>query len=941
MAIATASTIQSVASAIEGPISVRIVDSPAPRADLFLGGIKNNAPVISLSGDTNEMVSFWPDGAKPRSEVQVAGLQLTWRLKAASGRSLVRTFRLDRTRARVQITTVATLEREGTSAGPLFSEYRFESSGADPKLYVPSAPAGSIYSDDAFLSPVAAVAGGGRRAVIVPDLHLLAESRPFPAVLSGSRRTISYGFHPGIRRVRPGVYEVSDPAATRRMPKMVSWGETVVLSSPPAGSPVTSGLASLLWDIYGRGRIQKSALPQEAPLLYYTKPTYEFAIDEAQAAKVTPEDRKRSRQWWQDEVGGVVVGAPNGKDTVTWGVADNNLRAAWGMRWWSRAMKQADWIAKSEAMLNLYLSCPTGPDGFASSFHISSRSWTRNHSIPSLSVSGTWLLRWVGDFRDLPQEAAIVDRIEELAKLAIGQMQPDGTYRTESGPLVVPQAITFLTEFAFSPQVKNQPLQALAKAAVRTSVSLDRLGETLSADNLPANTLPASLATAEALAAKARISQDRSQLILAGKVLRRAALMQSVWSMPYRSSKDTFGAFATAGQYDIITTHAAGIYLTIGSALQDVELMERGAAALRSVLDTGIGPIFGQADRTHAPGQGIGRASQSFGQLGTDRFGEWPGFDVAEGQILATIANALDRWGGFTRSTGKWGVGIDGLGSTKDGKPVALLWLNNPPYAKYYPVEIFEAGRPRETREDIRPNLRLRDVKAVMRGDRIVLVAFPGFSASAEFAATSSAEFLYADGQRIRANVSADGWESEADIKALLAGPVRFVLRTRSETHESEPWHVFVVPDLRVVLGGPRGWHKSGDLADTGYPSDWHNSLPWLSTADDGTGVSRPGLVGTIRSADFLVTEPVLRMEFRGIEGARLALVDAESLEELETYEGGTVVQVETVEWDLSFHRGKRVFVRLHDHSSTGWVAVTGFEFLTNVRRADSMYRVR
>jgi len=924
---------------LEGAASVVISTEGETQARFILGGIKNGQAILTLSDATDPLRTFWPAGRAPASDIKVSGNSLTWR-QATPGRSLTRTFTLHRTAARIYVRTEIAFDREGTVTGPLLSQYRFVAAPADSTTsYFPPSPATSVLTDDRFLSPIAAIAGNGVRAIVIPDLNELAVSRPLPATLYGSGTAINYGFHTGLQRTKPGVYEVTDPAATRRMPATVSWGETIILSKPPAGSPVTAGLSSVLWEMYGRPRLLRSAFPQEAPLLYYTKPTYDFPISIPESDALPEASRKSARQWWEKDVDGRTIGAPSGQETIRWGVLDNSLRAAWAMKWWGRYMKQSEWGRKGEAMLNLALRAPGDSQGFSTSYHRVNDTWDTARSLPEMAETGRWYVRWLDDFVDLPQSKQIQDRVTALAKYCIGQARPDGSYRSEDGaPIIIPQVTSFLVAYSMSTAVENQPVKALAKQAVRDTNALEQFGESFVSGRTQGSLSVAGLPAAYALMMKSRVTQDVKSVQLAGRVLRRLALDQSVWTMPYRPGKDTFGTMPATGQYDLTASHAAMIFVATGAALGDRELMERGAAALRSPLDAGVGPSFG-TEPTDRPLTGfLGRIAGSFGTSQTDAFGTWPGFEAGEGQVLASIADVLAQYGDFYRHGTDWAVGFNGLMPNAKGQPISLLALNDPPYLKGFPVTITDNLKQR-TQVDSAPAVRqIRRIRFEARPEGIFLVAEPAFLLDLRATTPGESEFVYANGKTTSAKMGPNGWEALADRTSALAGPIGFRTNVGEDTLVARDANIFLRPILRASALAPRGWIRTKDLADCGFPTDWLSSLPWLSTADDGSGLNRPTLIGEIRSVEFIVTEPAMRMEIRGTAGATIELIDSATGEALESYEAGSGQKPETLEWELSVHQGKLVTIRLKDSSPTAWIAATGFEFLTASQSADTLW---
>lgn len=846
--------------------------------------------------------------------------------------------------ARFRAETSLTGLPDGVTARQLWSRYDYVAPGAT-RTFLPSTSAGSVLTDDRFLSPVAAVASPRLRAAIVPDMNRLADSRPMPASLAavmpraGQSAQIGYGFVNARRaselssQAASSSYQFSDIA--RRLPTNVEWGELVAITQWQQDTSVSTGLGSLLWAEFGRPRLA-SCLPQTVPFLFYTRPAYDFFLTEAELSTL-PEDRRvGKRQWWEQTVSGRTVGAPSGATTVSYGPADNALRAAWGLKWWGQRLRQSKWQSRAVALLNLTLDGVLGATQPAGAFNLESKEWTRPASFADLATTARWLLRWRIDFADAPAEE--IDRaLDRLTKILIGQLRPNGTYPAatfppEEGilPTIVPEATLFLAEFGSQQIVGDASQRELARSAARQVQALSARATAYYADEWPSGVPLNAMTDAHALLASANLSNDASLRNLALRVARRATLEQGVLTLRHRPTMDLFGSFPGAGAYDGQTATIASSLLDLGASFQDRELMERGAAALRCLLGTGVTNAQLAADLEIPDAVPFGRFASSYGANETDRFGGWTSFFANEGQILASLADATMRYGDYYDSGKGWQVGLNGVQPGEDGQPVQVLWQNAVPYAKTYPIEVVRASGERQ--EAItRPIPSLRNVVADPTADgKIRVTALPGFSAEAESVRSGRAEFGFQGGQTVEAKLSERGWEADINEAQFLAlNYFRAVLGDRTFDRKVDTPALF--PRLSGAQFGSPFWTGLHDLADACWPStvfpspSGRTSWPMLSTGEAGIGRPVPGLRGEFRSREFVIQEPLLFFVVAGQGEASIELFEPETRETLYSFTAGELEGFEEVEWDLAPYRGRRVVLRLVDNDRRGWIAASEF----------------
>ena len=118
-------------------------------------------------------------------------------------------------------------------------------------------------------------------------------------------------------------------------------------------------------------------------------------------------------------------------------------------------------------------------------------------------------------------------------------------------------------------------------------------------------------------------------------------------------------------------------------------------------------------------------------------------FEMYEGQLLASFAEALDEFGGFYIDSTGWAVGIDGCYAGKGNVPVSNLSSNPVPYRGEHKVEIVQPGKPRRTVEvTILPSI--SRIVAEQTADGPMLIAVPGVMPVSKTALKVSGQFSLA-----------------------------------------------------------------------------------------------------------------------------------------------------------------------------------------------------
>ncbi len=575
--------------------------------------------------------------------------------------------------------------------------------------------ADGVIGDHFFRSPAVVAQKGGLSAIILPDIDLLKEKRPIPTILDLDCKSgvvdaplMSYGLCD--YRLVGHVYFAQDASMIRPTPWSLDLGMTVMLGGDTPAHTAYEKASDYNWERYGSAYFNK-VYPQARPFGEYAKECYPAALNE-----------KETGGWFERSIdgqvcGGMASGWGRGDGWVSWQAWFNQLRSAWGMRWWGIRDHNADWVDKADKMLNLALAAPMNQGACPTTYQSKEGTWKGSLITPSadcyydltnIAWKGIWMLRWL-DFPDCPRRAEIEKQVSEMAQCIMRAQNPDGsvpswlTKDLKTVPILDRSAQTglpiwflgnyaqwrqkagddkigldkingsvhrgadflmkevvdgqyyydFETFFSCSPKECHQRAYTFNHEEMRDPHTLQA----------PQNTLCMQW-TAEALRVAAKLDHQAGYMEGALKALDTMCLYQNVWPISYRPVAYTYGGFGVQnsdGEYNDARQAQFGETLCdFGAQLGRKDYFQRGVAATRGSLTLINDQLHASLGIYPNPNYPIGLQPENCGHGGGNEQDGRTGFDWGEGSGLASAALLIDKYGeGY--STKNWSVGIDGL----------------------------------------------------------------------------------------------------------------------------------------------------------------------------------------------------------------------------------------------------------------------------------------
>ncbi|MCH7903359.1 MAG: hypothetical protein IH944_02200 [Armatimonadetes bacterium] len=777
----------------------------------------------------------------------------------------------------------------------------------------------AVIPDVMFSAPHAILSRGEFGMAVIPDLTYLARYRPMPSALeidasgglaAGAVIAVGYAW---TNRADDGTYAIDQ--RPRSVPGELRLSFDLILT-PRSVDPVAF-VGDFLWETYGRKRLDLP-LPQTAPFQFYSKRAMGFPIfpDETMPNL----ESGATDAWWTAEIDGVQMRAlVSSTGNATLSVDANSVRVAWGVRWWGVNLLQGSWVTMADEMVNLALSAPIGADQAATVFNMTSKSWRQEEwDVDGLAQTGIWLNRIAEDFPDAPRIDEIQRRVELIqeglrsrrATALSALFMSERLIGIGAGPSVeMARIMTW--------QLNNaETLESLAEEALQQVVE------------------PSTENFALALAL---LRSDFGDKELARRLLQRALLRQSVWSVPGAESYDPFGAFMSSTA--IAESRQAVFAPTIlyaAAGLGDRVLFERGVAAVRANLGL---MYFGtnMLNGFTLPGQYRGgRVVSSVFPDFSAGIGDWRGPSTGAGQLIACLADVAAEYGAFYIHSSGWGVGIDGLAAERNGI-VSALTRNPRSYQASFIVELVDdlmgVRTPIVTPP---PSIGIRSIKVAAHEGQPVVIATPTFVAVGG-ASDLRGTFTFGDGSVLAAQLLPIGFGAFVDAKLLSSGPVLFEGSYKDTQLAYGPVNVYIDAPSELLAPPPSGWRRTGDLATTTVGGAFLNDQPLLSTADDGFGGQADSLQGTIESRPFLVQADAVQYDLLGSLNTKLyvEIVDVSTDEPL-LLAKKVSNSPEAVTWDMTEYRGRIVVFRLVDLTSEGWIGLQNLRTVESSRVARS-----
>ncbi|MEQ1932763.1 MAG: hypothetical protein ABL962_02625, partial [Fimbriimonadaceae bacterium] len=218
--------------------------------------------------------------------------------------------------------------------------------------------ANQVVGDHFFRAPAVSAQKGGLAAILMPDVEHLAENRPMPTIVDLDAENgvvdatlLSYGFCD--HKIVGHVYFAHDAAQMRRVPRHLELKADLILTADAVPFGAYQLAADHSWKV-GHKYFDR-ILPQAMPFEDYAKVSYPAAFNEAYGSN--------KLGWFEVEIDGKICGGiPSGwgfqQGWVSWQSWFNQLRSAWGLRWWGKKLGNADWVDRADKMLNLALAAP-------------------------------------------------------------------------------------------------------------------------------------------------------------------------------------------------------------------------------------------------------------------------------------------------------------------------------------------------------------------------------------------------------------------------------------------------------------------------------------------------------------------------------------------------------------------------------------------------------
>lgn len=386
-----------------------------------------------------------PSFAFQKVERRVSGSNTLVTLsRTEDGLVLKKTLAIPKTGPNIHIEAIAEFTRLPARIESFLVSYAFAPKGKPGKPDTTFAPgfrpqANQVIGDHFFRAPLVMAQQGGLAASLLPDLDVLADNRPIPTIIDLDCRNgvtsaplLSYGF--AEHKLSGHVYYTHDPSMTRTVPRELRLAMDLRLSAKAEAHAGYRESAAYLWRRYGHKNFDR-VLPQAMPFEEYAKVCYPAAFAEQYGTN--------KLGWFEQEIGGHICGGvPAGwgfeRGWVSWQCWFNNLRSAWGLRWWGKKLGNADWVDKADKMLNLALAAPMDRGAVPTTYQSREKQWKGTlispdpkcyYDLTNMAWKGIWMLRWL-EFADCPRREEILQQCKEMADLMVRMQNKDGSIPT-------------------------------------------------------------------------------------------------------------------------------------------------------------------------------------------------------------------------------------------------------------------------------------------------------------------------------------------------------------------------------------------------------------------------------------------------------------------------------------------------------------------------------
>lgn len=910
-----------------------------PTESLAATGPRRAKPT-ALRGPTQGLYPNVPTLAMQTASVQAeqTGLWITLKAEHETARFTKRIW-VPRKGSIVEVSLEAELPKPRNLIHSLLLSYAFVpdgktlgNGGKPDATFLPGLRPGgdNVVGDHFFRAPAAVAQKGSLAAILMPDLDALADGREMETVIDLDAKSgvvdatlMSYGFcaHQLVGHVR----YATNGTLVRSVPKTLRLKAEIMLvvdAEPYAAHELAS---KHLWNRYGHPTLEK-VLPQAMWFSEYAEACYPAAFAEAYG--------ENKLGWFETTIDGQVCGGiPAGwgftEGWVSWQCWFNQLRSAWGLRWWGKRLGKADWVDKADKMLNLALAAPMDRGAVPTTYQSRQRQWKGSLITPSgecyydltnMAWKGIWLLRWANEFGDCPRKEEVLRQSVEMARYMVEQQNGDGSFPSWTSkdhrkvPILDASAqsalpVWFLAEVAaldglgaekgrfrqaaerggawllknvvdgryyydFETFFSCSPKQCLQ---VDGRADHERMRDAHSLEP-PQNTLCMQW-TAEALKALG----GQKNLAGAMKALETMNLYQNVWSLPYRKTAYTYGGFGVQnsdGEYNDARQAQFGATLCdFGAELGRQDLFERGVAATRASMTLINHPLHANNGIYPNPNYPFGLQPENCCHGGSDHQAGRTGFDWGEGSGLASMAWLIHRYGqAYIDPKSGWSVGVDGVTRLPGQDGWASRLLSN-------------VGKPQAASDiEVRVGSELRRqtvLKAPMLSQWSAWwpEASPRPQLAAQIEGHGVLDFVGTlvrkDGRTRPVNVRALAEQSGVIERAAAVAelpsdwcntPLTLVGSARGIPCSFGPFTVWDDPSFHPENGKLEGWSVEGDFAEVPtfserYDFGVNRGEGFIGTCEDGRGGFDDSFTGEIRSPEFQTTKRALRLLVGGGSG--------------------------------------------------------------------------
>ncbi len=843
---------------------------------------------------------------------------------------------------------------------------------------------GNVVGDHFFRSPMVMAQLESLSASLMPDLDVLGKNRPMPTIMDLDCQNgvldaplLSYGFCE--HTLAGHVYFKTDPSMTRRVPQELHLAFDILLDADTPDHAGYEKPARQMWERYGSANLRK-VLPQAMPFRDYASECYEAAFNEAYG--------EIKLGWFEREIDGHVCGGlPSGwgmtEGWVSWQCWFNQLRSAWGLKWWGAKLNVEEWQERAEKMLNLALAAPIDRGAVPTTYQSKEGKWKGSliapspdcyYDVPSMAWKGIWLLKWL-EFKDCPRRAEILSQCRAMAHLMASKQNSDGSFPSWLDRKLNPVSVldhsaqSALPAWFLFELMKKMPEEAdryryralhaadflmqhvvygqyyydfetffscSPKSCIQTPSAFDseamRDPHTLQP---PQNTLSMQW-TAEALSAAAHLINPDGSIPFhtrfyepgALQALSMMSLYQNVWPISYRKVAYTYGGFGVQnsdGEYNDARQAQFGVTLCdFGAELGRKDLFERGVAATRAAFTLINDPTHDRNGIYPNPNYPRGLQPENCGHGGTDSQDGRTGFDWGEGSALASAALLLQSYGGvYVDDVQRWAVGIDAVTCGGAGGNIeSPLMSYHFPYTGLVRVDVVERCGKRKLNVLAEPKLAIRTITARQQDGILEVVAIPGWTSTTSKAPQGN--FVTSTGKRLRSKLGDIGFVAPI-TEAELKGPISFEGSIGSKNILCSPQQVYLNPTFHFDDWRIPGWTvrgQFGELPSRSRRADFNaGGHGFIGTCEDLIGGYDDTYDGVIESPEFVVTRGAIRILVGGggNNGTYVELLNARTNERIAVERGFNVERMTPRVWDVSPVRNIPLKIRIVDKEHGSW----------------------